>query len=135
MTVSLIISTYNWPEALDLVFKSVLRQSLMPNEIVIADDGSSEQTKNLINSYKKLFSVPLLHVWHKDEGFRRSVILNKAVSLAKSRYIIQIDGDVLLHSKFIKNHINFMRPNAFVHGSRVLLNRKLTCYTEKCFLY
>ena len=73
-TSSLVISTYNWPEALSLVLKSVNNQKVLPDEIIIADDGSSDETKDVIEMFKDKLKSPLIHVWHKDEGFRKSVI-------------------------------------------------------------
>jgi len=125
---SLIIATYNWKEALELVLKSVLTQSKMPYEIIIADDGSKNDTKELIDRYRKIFKVPLIHVWHEDKGFRLSIIRNKAISKAQGNYIIQIDGDTILHKDFVKDHENFARKGQFISGSRVLLSE---AYSKK----
>ena len=54
MTVSLIISTYNSPKALDLCLMSVLQQSVLPDEVLIADDGSNEETRKIVEEFKKL---------------------------------------------------------------------------------
>ena len=80
---SLIIATYNWKEALELVLKSVLNQSVMPFEVIIADDGSKEDTKQLIDTYRDRFNIPLIHVWHEDKGFRLSEIRNKSIERRK----------------------------------------------------
>ena len=106
---SLIISTYNWPEALQLCLKSVLRQKLMPGEIIIADDGSDARTKSVVDQFKDIAAVPVKHVWHSDEGFRLAAIRNKAIAAANGDYIIQIDGDMILHPYFIKDQHNFSR--------------------------
>ena len=126
MNVSLVLSTYNWPNALKLVFDSILQQSIFPNEIIIADDGSSLETKEIIDKYLALDIIPIYHVWQEDNGFRKSSVLNKAIISAKSPFIIQIDGDCILHKHFVKDHLKFIKPNTFVHGSRVLLNNSLT---------
>lgn len=126
MQTSLIIATYNWPEALELVLMSVQNQTTLPYEVIIADDGSDSKTKILIDRYKKTFPIPLTHVWHEDSGFRLSTIRNKAIKKAKGNYIIQIDGDVILHPKFIKDHISNAQHNAFLVGSRVLLGEKIS---------
>lgn len=119
MKSTLIISTYNWPQALELVLLSVLKQTQLPDEIIVADDGSSEETKSLIDSFKSNFSIPLVHVWHEDDGFRKSVILNKAITQAKGEYIIQADGDCILHSNYVKDHLHFAQKDAYLFGSRV----------------
>lgn len=124
MKTSLLISTYNWPEALELVFKSLSTQTRMPDEILIADDGSGEETATLINDYKAKINIPLKHIWHKDEGFRRTFILNKAIAASKSDYIIQIDGDCIMHKNFVEDHIKFASENMFLYGSRVNILEK-----------
>jgi len=123
---TLSISTYNWPRALAMCLQSVLQQTLLPDEIVIADDGSGEETRQLILHYVKLSPVPILHVWHEDNGFRLAEIRNKAFLAATSDYIIQIDGDHLLARNFIEDHLRFRRPNTFISGTRCLLHQDFT---------
>jgi len=118
---SLIIATYNWKDALELVLKSVLRQNLMPFEVIIADDGSREDTKELIDQYRDEFEIPLRHIWHEDNGFRLSQIRNKSIKEAQGNYIIQIDGDTILHQDFVRDHVRFAKKGQFISGSRVLL--------------
>lgn len=130
MKTSLIISTYNWPEALELILKSILVQTLLPDEILIADDGSSEKTKTLIDVFKHKIDRPLIHIWHKDIGFRKAIILNKAIAKAKGDYIIQIDGDCILHKHFIKDHISKSQEKCYLYGSRVNIQKS---YLEKLF--
>jgi len=116
---SLVITTYNWPEALNLVLKSVLAQTSMPYEVIIADDGSKPETKALVDSFRDRFTVPLRYVWHEDDGFRRSAILNKSIALAKGDYIIQLDGDCIIHKNFVKDHNTSAGKNIYLFGSRV----------------
>ena len=118
---SLVISTYNWPEALELCLKSCLQQSVAPAEILVADDGSDDRTASLIARYRALTPTPIIHVWQEDTGFRVGSIRNKAIARATSDYIIQVDGDVVLHPDFVRDHIAVARPGRFVSGSRVLL--------------
>jgi len=122
--ISLIISTYNWVEALNLCLKSVLNQSILPNEIIIADDGSKLETKLLIDEYKKKSPIPIIHVWQEDEGFRLAKIRNKSIIASKFEYIVQIDGDIILHKDFIKNQKTYAKKGVFITGSRVLLLQK-----------
>lgn len=119
MKTALIITTYNWKEALILVLESLKKQSQLPDEVVIADDGSNEDTKLLIDEFKRTFPISMKHIWHKDLGFRRSKILNKAIAQSEADYIIQIDGDCIMHKDFIKDHITNNRPNVYLYGSRV----------------
>jgi glycosyltransferase involved in cell wall biosynthesis len=118
---SLIISTYNREDALELTLLSVLNQSVMPDEIIIADDGSGAETKELIDRYVEKFPVPLIHCWHEDAGFRLAAIRNKAMTMAKNEYLIQIDGDMILHHHFIRTQKKFAWKGRFIQGSRVLL--------------
>jgi len=92
-SVTLLISTYNWVEALRVCVSSVFFQTRLPDEIVIADDGSKEETRKAIEELKRKSPVPLIHVWHEDKGFRKSMILNKAIAKASGEYIIEVDGD------------------------------------------
>lgn len=110
----------------------------MPDEIVIADDGSGEETKNLIERFRIKSSVPVSHVWHEDKGFRKSAILNKAIAQTDKDYIIQIDGDCILHSAFVKDHLQAAEREVFLFGSRVnikedfvseLFNEKISGFT------
>lgn len=119
ISTTLLISTYNWPEALNLVLKSVKHQTIMPDEVIIADDGSGEQTRAVIDSYRPGFPVELKHIWHEDKGFRKSKILNRAVAAATSEYIIQVDGDCFLHSRFIEDHIENANRDRYLYGTRV----------------
>ncbi len=126
MTCSLIIATYNWHQALELVLLSVSKQTILPDEIIIADDGSNKETKNLVEKYQKKLKIPIKHVWQEDEGFRKTKILNKSFLQSNGEYIIQIDGDIIIHSKFIENHLKNSKKNVFLHGSRSFLDDKLT---------
>jgi len=126
LSVSLIITTYNRPDALELVLLSAFSQTSLPDEIIIADDGSSEDTRNLIEKMRDISPVPLLHAWQEDDGFRAAASRNNALRLAKSEYIILIDGDMILNRNFIKDHKIFAKHNQFIQGSRVLLNKSKT---------
>ena len=107
--ITLLISTYNWIDALKRVIDGVLQQTILPDEIIIADDGSRSDTKEYIDSIRKYFPMPLVHVWHEDDGFRRTIILNKAIAQASGDYIIEIDGDVIPERHFIQDHIEVMK--------------------------
>lgn len=119
MRSALLISTYNWPEALNLILKSVLNQTQLPDEILIADDGSDNRTKALIERYQEIFKIPLRHFWHEDDGFRKSIILNRALANSEADYIIQIDGDCIIHKNFVMDHLKLASKNTYLYGSRV----------------
>ena len=127
ISVALIISTYNWPQALKQTLNSAVNQTIQPNEILIADDGSDERTANLIQQFKTNHpKLNIKHVWHEDNGFRLAAIRNKAISMAQSDYIIQIDGDIILDQYFIADHLSIKAVGYFVTGSRLLLGKKIT---------
>ena len=126
MKLTLIITTYNWPEALLLVIKSIRYQSILPDEIIIADDGSNDKTKDLITNTIKKYGLNIIHSWQEDIGFRVARSRNKAILKASGDYIILIDGDMILHSNFIQDHINSAQYGHFIQGSRVLLSEKET---------
>ena len=126
MKISLIITTFNWPESLLLVLESIRHQSLMPDEIIIADDGSNESTRKLISSFNKQFDLNILHSWQEDNGFRVAKSRNKAILKSSGAYIILIDGDMVLDPRFVKDHIGCSEPGYFIQGSRVLLSKKET---------
>tara|TARA_B110000967_G_C18880609_1_gene560849 strand:+ start:1191 stop:1988 length:798 start_codon:yes stop_codon:yes gene_type:complete len=126
MKLTLIITTYNWPESLLLVFKSIQCQTILPDEVIIADDGSTIETKELINNFKKDSNFNIIHSWQEDVGFRASRSRNKAIYNSSGDYIVLIDGDSILHPQFIKDHIDRSEPGYFTQGSRVLLSERGT---------
>ena len=124
--ITLLVSTYNWPEALGLLLFSLSRQTMMPDEVVIADDGSTTETADVIKRFTSMLPVPVKHVWQEDDGFRKSLILNKAVKAASGDYIIQIDGDVVLERHFIEDHVAIMEKGRFIRGNRTYLSEQVT---------
>lgn len=126
MNCSLIICTYNWPEALEMVLSSVLTQSITPNEVIIADDGSSESTFEVIKAYADKASIPIIHSWQKDDGCRIPHSRNRAIAKSNYEYIIMVDGDTVLHKDFIKDHKRFAQQGLYIQGSRVLLQSEFS---------
>ena len=124
MKLTLIITTYNWPESLLLVLESIRYQTVLPDEIIIADDGSTGETKNLIFNFNKNFGLNIIHSWQDDIGFRASRSRNNAIFKSSGDYIIIIDGDTILHSKFVQDHIEHSKPGYFIQGTRTLLSEK-----------
>ncbi len=126
MNISLIITTYNWKEALQLSLHSVLQQTTLPLEIIVADDGSTPDTGALIREIAEKAPVPIIHCWQEDKGFRLAMSRNKAIAKANGEYIILIDGDIILERHFIEDHCNYAQPGYFVQGTRVLLGEQLS---------
>jgi glycosyltransferase involved in cell wall biosynthesis len=126
MRVSLIITTYNRVDASSLVLHSVQNQTVLPKEVIIADDGSTKETQKMIRDFQVALHLNLTHSWQKDKGFRAAKSRNKAIAKSKDDYIILIDGDMALHPKFIEDHISHAESGYFVQGTRVLLTQSAT---------
>jgi glycosyltransferase involved in cell wall biosynthesis len=123
---TLLVATYNWPEALGAILKSVARQTVRPGEVIVADDGSGPPTRHVVESMRARLPMPVRHVWQPDDGFRAGQIRNKAVAIARGEYVLQIDGDMVLHPRFVEDHLAAARPGRFIGGSRVVLGPEAT---------
>ena len=99
MRLTLVNTTYNWSESLELVLKSIENQTIVPEEVVIADDGSAVETKEIIGKFQKDSDLNIIHSWQEDIGFRAAKARNKAIAKSSGDYIILIDGDIILHPK------------------------------------
>ena len=126
MKVSLIILTYNAPDFLDLVIRSVADQTHLPHEIIVTDDGSTDETKELVERLSKELKLEIRFLWQKDDGFRASRARNKAAEAAKGDYLVFIDGDCVLPKYFIHSHMVLSEQGMFIAGNRVLLTKKGT---------
>jgi len=120
LRLSLVVTTYNWKEALDLVLESVARQVEPPDEVLIADDGSRADTAELVSAWTRRLPFPLRHVWQEDRGFRVGRIRNRAIAAASGDYVVLVDGDMLLHPCFVADHRAAARPGYWAQGVRAL---------------
>lgn len=114
MTTGVVISTYNNPEWLEKTLLGYMSQSCKADEIIIADDGSTDDTRKLIERYST--HLPIIHVWHEDNGFRKTEILNKAISAATADYLIFTDQDCIPRRDFIETHRRYAREGYFLSG-------------------
>jgi len=126
LLISVVVNTYNWPQALLLCLQGLSTQTDTNFEVIIADDGSTEETRELIQNYSVSSNMPIKHVWHSDEGFRRTLILNKAIAQSSGEYLVFLDGDCIVQPDFIATHRKLCQVGAMVTGSRVLIGKKLT---------
>lgn len=126
MKTSLIITTYNRPDALALVLKSAFEQSVLPDEILVADDGSTKETGALCERLAEETPVPLIYCWQKDKGFRLARVRNLAISRCSGEYVLMVDGDMILQKNFVKDHMKFAKEGCFAQGSRVLISKERT---------
>ena len=118
---SIIISTYNSPKWLEKVLIGYNNQSYQFFEIVIADDGSGQETLDLIEFIQSKVFYPIVHVWHKDNGFQKSQILNKAIQKCSTPYIIMSDGDCIPRQDFVACHVKYREEGFFLSGGYFML--------------
>jgi glycosyltransferase involved in cell wall biosynthesis len=124
--ISVIVSTYNRPDALDAVLRSLSRQSDHGFEIVVADDGSGAATLQIVRGWAARTPVRIKHAWHEDRGFRLAEIRNLGIRMSAGRYIVFLDGDCLARPGFVAAHRRLAEPGWFVTGNRILMSRQLT---------
>jgi glycosyltransferase involved in cell wall biosynthesis len=123
----LIVSTYNSPRALTLCLTSVARQTVRPDSICIADDGSGPETRAALDAFAAEHpELRFRHVWHEDRGFEKGAILNKAIASSDAEFLVFIDGDVLIHPGFVARHLEMARPGRFSSGSLIRLDAEAT---------
>lgn len=124
--ISILLATYNWPQALKLCLESLATQTDQDFEIIIADDGSTNDTKQLIEKIKLHHPILITHLWQEDQGFRKTKILNQAIAAAHGNYLIFLDGDCIVQPDYIARHRALAQKGYLVTGSRVLLDQSLT---------
>lgn len=125
-TISVVITTYNRPDALEAVIAACFMQDDKNFEIIIADDGSTANTREAIDRLRARSPVPLKHVWQPDQGFRAAMARNRGTLAATGNYIIFLDGDCVPQRDFIRRHRALAKPGFLVSGSRILLSPGLT---------
>lgn len=124
--VSVIVSTYNWPEALAVVLASLAAQTEKSFEVIVADDGSTAETAGLISRVAASYPVRLRHVWQEDEGFRAAAARNRAVAESRGDYLLFLDGDCAVFPDFVEKHSQLAEVGWFVAGNRILLGESFT---------
>ena len=125
-TISVVITTYNRPDALQAVVEACFLQDDKNFEIIIADDGSTANTRDCIERLAARAPVPVKHVWQPDDGFRAAMARNRGTLAATGDYIIFLDGDCVPQRDFIRRHRALAQPGFLVSGSRILLSQRLT---------
>jgi len=125
-TISVVITTYNRPDALEAVVEACFLQDDKNFDIIIADDGSTANTRDCVARLAARSPVPLKHVWQPDEGFRAAMARNRGTLAATGDYIIFLDGDCVPQRDFIARHRALAQPGFLVSGSRILLSQGLT---------
>lgn len=133
MNVSLIITTFNRPDALSAVLTSVARQVAPPRETIVVDDGSDQRTARVIQQFAS--NVPRLqHVWQEHRGFRAARLRNLGMARAEGDYVVAIDGDMVLHPHFVADHARYAAPGQYIQAIRIPLTPTATAaYLERPF--
>ena len=124
MRVSVVALTYNWPAALERLLASLAAQTRLPDEVIVADDGSGEETRALVERMARDFPVPLRHVWQEDRGFRAARARNRGIAASRGDYVILLDGDMLLHPHFVADHLMLAERGFFLQGGRIKATRE-----------
>lgn len=130
MKITIIVTTYNRPAGLKLCLQALAQQVVLPDEVVVADDGSTADTGKIISDLKAVVPYVLKHAWQEDIGFRAAMVRNRAVGVSSGEYLIFIDGDCLVSKHFLANHLKFSEQGRFVTGNRILLSPKFTSNLE-----
>ncbi|MGB3586774.1 MAG: glycosyltransferase family 2 protein [Tunicatimonas sp.] len=138
--VSVIIATYNMPEWLEKVLWGYENQTYQNFEVVIADDGSEDATKQVIDKFMANTKLSIQHVWHEDEGYRRQTILNVAITKARYDYILFTDGDCVPKADFLQTHVAHVTNGRFLSGGYCKLPMELSqqisqedIISQRCF--
>lgn len=126
MLISVVVATYNRPDALAVVLRSLGKQDDHDFEVVVADDGSGAQTAQAVEQARQAMPVPLTHVWQEDTGFRLAAARNRATAQARGDYLIYLDGDCVARPHFVRAHRRLASHGWCVAGGRVLLDEELT---------
>lgn len=126
MKISLVVTTYNWPQALEQVLGALNEQDTGDFEVIVADDGSAADTREMIDTLRPQLRYPLFHVWQEDLGFRAARVRNLGIRQASGKYIVFLDGDCVPTRAFIAQHRALAEPGWFVAGNRVTLERQLS---------
>ncbi|TXB64144.1 glycosyltransferase family 2 protein [Phaeodactylibacter luteus] len=123
---SVIISTYNQPEWLHKVLCGYEHQTYPHFEILVADDGSGPETKAVVEAHQSRGKNRIRHVWHEDNGFQKTAILNKATVAAAFEYLLFTDGDCIPRADFLATHAHFAKPGYFLSGGYCKLPMQLS---------
>lgn len=126
MKLAVIVTTYNRPDALRLVMSGFAAQSDTDFELIVADDGSKDETAATVEYFSEAAPVPVKHVWQPDNGFRAAAIRNKAALATDADYLVFTDGDCVPTQNFVRAHRRLAETCYFLSGNRVLLNEALT---------
>ena len=116
MFASVIFTTYNHPRWLEKTLWGFSAQSYRDFEIIVADDGSGPETRDVVESLQAQIDIPIQHIWQEDDGFQKCRIMNKAIIASRGEYLIFTDGDCIPHPNFVRNHVELAAENTLLSG-------------------
>lgn len=125
-SLTVVVSTYEWPEALDVVLLALADQHDDDFDVVVADDGSGPETAGVVDQWRERGPFRITHVWQPDEGWRKSRVLNLGALAAAGEYLVFLDGDSIPRQSFLAGVRRAMLPGWFVASKRLLLSRALS---------
>lgn len=131
MYITVVVTTYNRPDALRLVLSALDLQTDKEFEVIVADDGSLNDTRMLIEQMSAIVSFPLMHAWQRDDGFRAARARNLAVKHSSGDYFLFLDGDCLPMPTWVQNHRSLAERRWAVVGNRVLLSDSYSDFVLK----
>ena len=126
MRIAVVVTTYNRSDALTAVLEAYGAQSDRDFELIVADDGSSDDTASVIASFRERLPFPVTHLWQEDRGFRAAAIRNRAAARSTAEYLVFTDGDCIPPVSFVRRHRQLAEPGYFVAGNRILLTERFT---------
>lgn len=124
--VSVVVVTYEWPEALDVVLRALFEQDDPSFEVVVADDGSGPATADVVSRWQESVGERLRHVWQPDQGWRQGRNRNLGALAARGDYLVFLDGDCLVRRGFLRSVRRGALPGWFLAGKRLHLSERLS---------
>lgn len=121
-----VIAVYERPRVLELIFQSLANQTWSDFEVSVADDGSGDDVADCIHRWQGRLAHPIRHAWQQNLGFRKTLIVNRAVAESAGAHLVFIDGDCILHHRFLERHAVRRAPRQVLSGRRVMLDPELS---------
>jgi glycosyltransferase involved in cell wall biosynthesis len=127
LSLSVIVSTYEAPEALDAVLRGLADQSDPDFEVVVADDGSGPRTKAVVERWADAVPGRVAHVWQPDVGSSHiAAALNRGALAAFGDFLVVLSGDCVPRRHFVRAIRGAVQPGWFVAANWVRLSPGLT---------
>lgn len=129
--ISLVAAVYNKPRELRLLLLACARQTWRDFELIVADDGSGPAIAGVLEEMRPELPFSVNHVRHEDEGWRKNRILNAAIRAARGSWVVFVDGDCLLHHRFIEDHARHRNPAVILCGRRAEMSKRWSAQLDE----